>query len=82
LTDAAASPEVTASWDDIVPTLVLVGSLDLEPVQQAARSVAEGIAGARLVNSPDTAHLPSMERPDDILALLRDWLALSEPPRH
>lgn len=65
-----------------VPTLVLVGSLDLEAVHKAARRVADGIAGARLVNWPDTAHLPSMERPDDFLALLRDWLALSEPPRH
>jgi 3-oxoadipate enol-lactonase len=58
-----------------VPTLVLVGSLDLEAVNEAARLVAAGVAGARLVNWPDTAHLPSMERPDDFLALLRDWLA-------
>jgi 3-oxoadipate enol-lactonase len=65
-----------------VPTLVLVGLLDLEAVHEAARRVADGIAGARLVNWPDTAHLPSMERPDDFLALLRDWLALSEPRRH
>ena len=65
-----------------VPTLILVGSHDLEAVHEAARRVADGIAGARLVNWPDTAHLPSMERPDDFLALLRDWLALSEPPRH
>jgi 3-oxoadipate enol-lactonase len=65
-----------------VPTLVLVGSIDLEAVHEAARRVADGIAGARLVNWPDTAHVPSMERPDDFLALLRDWLALSEPPRH
>ena len=64
-----------------VPTLVLVGSLDLEAVHEAARRVVHGIAGARLVNWPDTAHLLSMERPDDFLALLRDWLALYEP-RH
>jgi len=44
--------------------------------------LADGIAGARLVNWLDTAHLPSMERPDDFLALLADWLAWSEPPRH
>jgi 3-oxoadipate enol-lactonase len=65
-----------------VPTLVLVSSLDLEAVHEAARRVADGIAGARLVNWPDTAHLPPMERPDDFLSLLRDWLALSEPPSH
>jgi 3-oxoadipate enol-lactonase len=43
-----------------VPTLVLVGSLDLEAIQEAARRVVDGIAGARLVSWPDTAHLPSM----------------------
>jgi pimeloyl-ACP methyl ester carboxylesterase len=60
-----------------------VGSLDLEAIHESARRVADGIAGARLVNWPDTAHLLSMERPDDFLALLRDWLlALSDPPRH
>ena len=57
-----------------VPTLVLVGSHDLDAVHEAARRVADEIAGARLVNWSDTAHLPSMERPDDFLALLRDWL--------
>jgi 3-oxoadipate enol-lactonase len=62
--------------------LVLVGSLDLEAVHEAARRVADGIADARLVNWPHTAQLPSMERPDDFLALLADWLAWSEPPRH
>jgi 3-oxoadipate enol-lactonase len=58
-----------------VPTLVLVGSHDLDAVHEAAQRLADGIAGAHLVNWPDTAHLPSMERPDDFLALLRDWLA-------
>jgi len=57
-----------------VPTLVLVGSLDLEAIHAAAQQVANGIAGARLVTWPNTAHLPSMERSDDFLALLRDWL--------
>jgi pimeloyl-ACP methyl ester carboxylesterase len=58
-----------------VPTLVLVGAHDLDAIQQAARALTEGISGARRVDWPDTAHLPSMERPDDFLALLRDWLA-------
>lgn len=58
-----------------VPTLVLVGALDLLAIQDAAQRVTDGIAGARRVDWPGTAHLPSMERPDDFLALLRDWLA-------
>ncbi|MDQ6686155.1 MAG: alpha/beta hydrolase [Actinomycetota bacterium] len=56
-----------------VPSLVLVGGLDLQAIHQAARRVTDGIAGARRVDWPDTAHLPSMERPVDFLALLRDW---------
>jgi len=58
-----------------VRTLVLVGALDLQAIHDAARRVTDGIASARRVDWPDTAHLPSMERPDDFLALLRDWLA-------
>jgi 3-oxoadipate enol-lactonase len=57
-----------------VPTLVLVGAYDLDAIQQTAGRVTEGIAGARRVDWPDTAHLPSMERPADFLVLLRDWL--------
>lgn len=60
-----------------VPTLVLVGALDLDAVHDAAWRVTDGISGARRVDWPGTAHLPSMERPDDFLALLRDWLARS-----
>jgi pimeloyl-ACP methyl ester carboxylesterase len=57
-----------------VPTLVLTGALDLDAIADAAHRVTEGIAGARRVDWPDVAHLPSMERPDDFLALLRSWL--------
>lgn len=57
-----------------VPTLVLVGGLDLDAILDTATRVAEGIPGARLVDWPDTAHLPSMERPRDFLALLLRWL--------
>ena len=58
-----------------VPTLVLVGSHDLDAILDSARRVAEEVPGARRVDWPDTAHLPSMEHPDDFLALLREWLA-------
>jgi len=58
-----------------VPTLVLVGALDLDAIEETARRVTDGIPDARLVDWPDTAHLPSMEHPDDFFALLRDWLA-------
>lgn len=57
------------------PTLILVGALDLDAIQDTARRVTDGIPNARRVDWPDTAHLPSMEHPDDFFALLRSWLA-------
>jgi 3-oxoadipate enol-lactonase len=58
-----------------VPVLVLVGGLDLDVVHDAAGRVASAIAGARRVDWPHVAHLPSLERPADFLDLLRDWTA-------
>jgi len=57
------------------PTWVLVGGLDLDTTHDAARRVVEGVTGARRVDWPDVAHLPSMERPADFLSLLGEWLA-------
>jgi 3-oxoadipate enol-lactonase len=57
-----------------VPTLVLVGALDLDAIIDTAQRVTDGIPNARCIVWPDTAHLPSMERPDDFMNLLRDWL--------
>lgn len=58
-----------------MPTLVLVGAHDLDAIHRTAEQVTRGVPGARRVDWPDTAHLPSMERPADFLVLLRDWLA-------
>ncbi|MGH3715025.1 MAG: alpha/beta fold hydrolase [Micromonosporaceae bacterium] len=74
-------PALDRLADVRAPTLVLVGALDLDAIRDAARRVAGGVAGARLLEWPDTAHLPSLERPDDFLALLRDWLGTANP-RH
>lgn len=67
-------PALERLADIRAPTLILLGELDLDTVHDAARRLAEGVPDARLVRWPDTAHLPSMERPDEFLALLRDWL--------
>ena len=61
-----------------VPTLVLLGELHLDAIHAAARRVVDGLPGARRVDWPHTAHLPSMERPGDFLALLQNWLTASE----
>lgn len=60
-----------------VPALVLLGGFDLDAIHCAAQRLAEEIPHARRVDWPDTAHLPSMERPDDFVSLLRAWLTPS-----
>lgn len=57
-----------------VPTLVLAGELDLDAIADTARRVTDDLPDARRVDWSGTAHLPSMERPEDFLALLRSWL--------
>jgi pimeloyl-ACP methyl ester carboxylesterase len=61
-----------------VPTLVLVGALDLDAILDTAARVTAGLPQARQVEWPDVAHLPSLERPDDFLTLLGQWLAETE----
>jgi pimeloyl-ACP methyl ester carboxylesterase len=61
-----------------VPTLVLVGAQDLDAILDTAARVTAGLPQARQVEWPDVAHLPSLERPDDFLTLLRRWLAETE----
>ncbi|MFD5316066.1 alpha/beta fold hydrolase [Streptomyces sp. NPDC127098] len=57
------------------PTLVLLGALDLKAIHAAAARLAADVPDVRRVDWPDVAHLPSLERPSDFHALLRDWLA-------
>ena len=58
-----------------VPTLVLMGGQDLDVIGVAGETVARRVPGARHEVWPGTAHLPSLERPDDFRALLEAWLA-------
>jgi 3-oxoadipate enol-lactonase len=73
-------PALDRLGDVQAPTLVLVGGLDIDAIIQTAARVADAIPGARRVDWPDTAHLPSMERPADFLTLLRDSLAGGSGP--
>jgi pimeloyl-ACP methyl ester carboxylesterase len=60
-------PALERLADIRVPTLALLGGLDLDAIQDATQHIADGIPDARRVDWPDTAHLPSMGRPDDFL---------------
>ena len=72
-------PPLTERLPEIVaPTLVITGGLDVDAVDHAASAILHGVNGARSVEWPDVAHLPSMERPDDFADEVLRWVALAE----
>lgn len=58
-----------------VPALVAVGAQDALTPPDHAEEIAAGIPGARLEVIADCGHLPTMERPAEATALMRDFLA-------
>ena len=56
------------------PTLVIVGENDIADMRSIAAHVADSVNGARLVEVAGAAHLPSLERPDEVNALLLAFL--------
>lgn len=65
------------------PTLVLVGEGDIGDMKAIAAHVAASVPGARLVPVPGAAHLPSLERADEVNGLLLEFLGdgFAGPPR-
>ena len=57
-----------------VPSLVAVGEGDVLTPPELAQEMAAGILGAALRIIPGCAHLPPMEAPEVVTAMLRDWL--------
>src|ERR1700731_1234393 len=58
-----------------VPTLVIVGNLDVDNVQETAGELIKGIAGARMAVMRGVAHVPNMERPEEFNRLVLDFLS-------
>ena len=56
-----------------VPTLVIVGESDQTTVPAAAREMADGIAGARLVVIPKAGHMALVEHPELVNATVAAW---------
>ena len=56
------------------PTLVLVGDEDVSDMQAIAAHVSDSISGARLATISGAAHLPSLERADEVNAHLLTFL--------
>jgi pimeloyl-ACP methyl ester carboxylesterase len=57
-----------------VPVLVIVGDYDLPFLKAAGDFMARNIVGAHKATIP-TAHLPSMERPDEFNQIVREFLS-------
>ena len=60
-----------------VPTLVVTGEHD-EATPAINRTVAEGIPGAESVVLEDASHMAHVERTEDYLRLLDDFLSATE----
>jgi pimeloyl-ACP methyl ester carboxylesterase len=57
-----------------VPTLVICGRQDMGTPLAASEEIAAGIPGSRLAVIEDCGHLSTIEQPQAVTALLRDWL--------
>lgn len=58
-----------------VPALVVWGGADRMIPVEHGRAYAEGIPGAQFRLIPDAGHLPQMETPDTLLAVVREFTA-------
>lgn len=67
--------------DIAVPTVVVWGALDVDHFHAVAELLCSQIEGAESVRLPWAGHLPSLERPDAVLALLLDVLR-NDPDVH
>lgn len=73
--DNAPSPPAIERLNEIrVPTLVVLGELDVLPTFERAEIIVNGIKGAKKVMMPTTAHVPNMEFPDEFNAIVDGFL--------
>jgi 3-oxoadipate enol-lactonase len=68
-------PELGALADLKMPTLVVVGDQDKADFRAIAEHLATGIPGAELAVVEGAGHLVGVDRPDELNALLLDFLA-------
>jgi pimeloyl-ACP methyl ester carboxylesterase len=58
------------------PTLVLTGDQDNTIPNALSVEIADGIQGAKLVTIPDCGHLSQVERPQQVIDAMIDWLRI------
>jgi 3-oxoadipate enol-lactonase len=66
-------PAISRLQDIHVPTLVIIGELDQPRILEQCACIAQAIPQAETVMLP-TAHLPSMERPDEFNQIVQAFL--------
>ena len=68
-------PDLASRYVELrVPTLVLVGSEDVSDMHAIAERLASGIPSARKAEIAATAHVPSIERPEEFDRLVLGFL--------
>ena len=73
--EAPLCPQLEERLAEIrLPTLILVGELDVPDFAAIADRIAAAIPGAELATVPRAAHLPSLERPEAFDALVLPFL--------
>jgi len=69
-------PPANGRLDEVaVPTLVIVGDLDVDHVHEWAHELSNRISGAALAVIHGVAHVPNMERPEEFNRLVLDFLS-------
>lgn len=63
-----------------LPSLVLVGAEDQMTPPHLAQTMADLLPGSRLSVLPGLGHLPPLERPDQVTALIAEFLAALDRP--
>lgn len=68
-------PPAIGRLDEItVPTLVVVGTLDVPDIDQIAHLIDQHVVGAERVYIPDVAHMVNMEKPTEFKGVLIPFL--------
>ncbi len=75
-TELVADPPAVGRLAEVqMPVLVVNGLCDAPWIQDVADILARGIPGAQRIDISDAGHLPPIERPQEITAALRQFLA-------
>jgi pimeloyl-ACP methyl ester carboxylesterase len=64
-----------------LPTLIVWGERDNTIPLSHGRATHEAVPGSRFETLPRAAHFPNLEDPDGLAAVLRDFLATTDPAR-